>query len=144
MLKFAKPVCFVATSKPAAAKRFYGKVLGLPLVEDNPFAIVFDAGGTMLRVQKVQAVSAAPYTALGWEVFDIQKAVEHLRKKGIRFEIYAGLGQDKTGVWRSPSGAHVAWFKDPDDNVLSLTQFQLAPKQSKGRSKKSRRTKTKR
>ncbi len=145
MLKTAKPMCFVATAKPAAAKRFYAEVLGLPLVEDSPFAIVFDASGTMLRVQKMQAVSAAPYTALGWEVNDIQKAIEQLRKKGVRFEIYAGLGQDEAGVWQSPSGAQVAWFKDPDGNILSLTQFHRAAKHPKRRGKKSgRRTKAKR
>jgi catechol 2,3-dioxygenase-like lactoylglutathione lyase family enzyme len=137
MLKTAKPMCFVATAKPAAAKRFYGQVLGLPLVEDTPFAIVFDACGTMLRVQKVKAVSAAAYTAHGWEVADIRKTAEQLRKEGVRFEIFPGLGQDASGIWQSPSGALVAWFKDPDGNILSLTQFDRLPKRSKRTSKKS-------
>ena len=136
MLKTAKPVCFVATAKPAAAKKFYGIVLGLSLVEDSPFALVFEMSGTMLRVQKVQAVSPAPYTALGWEVDGIQSAVERLRKKGVRFEIYAGLGQDEFGIWTSPSGARVAWFKDADGNILSLTQFSRPSKRPKRAAKK--------
>ncbi len=145
MLSGAKPVCFVATAKPAAAKKFYGKVLGLSVVEDSPFAIVFAMNGIMLRVQKVQAVSSARYTALGWEVDDIHKAAEKLRKSGVHFEIYAGLGQDEAGIWRSPNGAQVAWFKDPDGNILSLTQFPRSSRRSKGRSaKSSRRTKSKR
>jgi catechol 2,3-dioxygenase-like lactoylglutathione lyase family enzyme len=131
MLKVAKPVCFVATARSAAAKRFYGGVLGLALVEDGPFATVFQLYGSMLRVQKVQAVSAAPYTALGWEVDDIRKSVERLRKKGVRFEVYEGIGQDEFGIWTSPSGARVAWFKDPDGNILSLTQFQRSVRRTK-------------
>src|SRR5262245_16280431 len=102
MLKAAKPVCFVATAKPAAAKKFYGDVLGLSLREDSAFAIVFQMNGMMLRVQKVRAVLSAPYTALGWEVDDIQKSIEQLRKKGVRFEVFEGMGQDEFGVWTSP------------------------------------------
>ena len=123
MLKLAKIVCFVATAKPAAAKKFYRDVLGLSLVEDSPFAIVFDLNGTMLRVQKVQNVAPAGYTALGWEVDDVQAAVKKLTMKGIRFERYPGMDQDKLGVWSAPSGARVAWFTDPDGNILSLTQM---------------------
>jgi predicted enzyme related to lactoylglutathione lyase len=138
MLKTAKPVCFVATAKPAAANEFYGDVLGLSLAEDSQFAIVFQMNGRMLRVQKVQAVSAAPYTALGWEVDDIRKSVEQLWKKGVRFEIYEGMGQDEFGIWTSPSGACVAWFKDPDGNILSLTQFQSSLSRPKRPNKMSR------
>src|SRR5438876_10884459 len=98
MLKAAKPVCFVATAKAAAAKKFYRDVLGLSLVEDSPFAIVFDANGTTLRVQKVQAVSPAQYTVLGWEVDDIHAAVERLHKKGVRFEFYDGMSQDESVI----------------------------------------------
>jgi predicted enzyme related to lactoylglutathione lyase len=144
MLKAAKPVCFVATAKPAAAKKFYADVLGLSLTEDGPFAIVFQMNGSMLRVQKVQAVSAAPYTALGWEVDDIRKSVERLRKKGVRFEVYEGMGQDELGIWTSPSGARVAWFKDPDGNILSLTQFQSPLSRPKRPKKSNRLRKSKR
>src|SRR5207244_2218271 len=118
MLKAGKIVCFIATAKPDAAKRFYRDTLGLSLVEDGPFAIVFDVNGTTLRVQKVQKVVPAHYTALGWEVADIRAMVNRLSKKRIRFERYEGMSQDEWGIWTSPSGASVAWFKDPDGNRL--------------------------
>ena len=129
MLKGAKIVCFVATAKPAAAKKFYRDVLGLSLVEESPFAIVFAANGMTLRVQKVENVSPAPYTALGWEVDDVQAAIKRLNKKGIDFERYPVMGQDELGIWSAPSGAWVAWFKDPDGNVLSLTQMPRSRRQ---------------
>ena len=125
MLRTAKVMAFSATKDPARARAFYEGVLGLPLTADDPSALVFDARGTMLRVQKVQAVTPAPYTALGWEVPDIRAAVEALIRKGVplvRFTI-PGFSQDELGVWTAGDGTKVAWFKDPDGNTLSLTQF---------------------
>lgn len=115
-------VAFVATTSVAKAKRFYRDKLGLPLVEESPFALVFDAHGTMLRVTPVQKMKAAGYTVLGWQVPDIEDAVRRLRKARVRFERYAGMGQDRLGIWQSPGGARVAWFKDPDGNTLSVSQ----------------------
>jgi catechol 2,3-dioxygenase-like lactoylglutathione lyase family enzyme len=123
MLETGKLICFVATANPAAAKKFYREVLGLSLVEESPFAIVFDVAGTMLRIQKVQHISLAGYTALGWQVTDICAVVDRLSKKGVHFERYDGMSQDESGIWTSPSEARIAWFKDPDGNTLSLTQF---------------------
>ena len=123
MLHAAPLVAFAATADPARALAFYRDTLGLPLTADEPFALVFDAHGTMLRVQKVEEVRAAPYTVLGWRVADIRAAVKELARRGVRFERYEGMGQDRSGVWQSPGGARVAWFKDPDGNVQSLTQF---------------------
>ena len=123
MLNKSKLISFAATTKPAEAKAFYGDTLGLSLVDDGPFALVFDANGTMLRVQKVREISAAAYTALGWEVGDIRLTIQQLSKKGVRFERYDGLPQDELGVWTTPDGSKVAWFKDPDGNILSLTEF---------------------
>ena len=97
-------------------------MLGLSLVEDSPFALVFDSNGTTLRVQKVEQVTPAPYTALGWQVTDIEASVRSLRAKGAVFQRYEGLSQDALGIWKSPSGAKVAWFRDPDGNTLSLTE----------------------
>jgi catechol 2,3-dioxygenase-like lactoylglutathione lyase family enzyme len=113
----------VATRDPARAKTFYRDTLGLTLVSEDPFALVFDAHGTMLRVTTVPQVAAAAYTVLGWRVANIVTASDDLRNSGVRFERYAGMRQDKRGVWKSPSGALVAWFKDPDGNTLSITQF---------------------
>lgn len=123
MLNNSNVVALVATSRPDEAKRFYGETLGLHLLADDPFAIVFDAHGVMLRVQKVEGHAPSPYTVLGWDVTDIHASVDELSAKGLRFERYEGLGQDASGIWASPSGAQIAWFKDPDGNTLSLTQF---------------------
>jgi catechol 2,3-dioxygenase-like lactoylglutathione lyase family enzyme len=120
----SKIISFVATRNPASARKFYEKTLGLACISDDPFAIVFDANGTMLRVQKVQELLPAHHTILGWEVQDIRAEIEQLTKRGVRFERFDPLPQDELGVWATPSGAKVAWFKDPDGNTLSLTQFQ--------------------
>jgi len=119
----AKLISFVATRDAAGARKFYETALGLRCVSEDAFAIVFDAGGTMLRVQKVNELTPANYTALGWEVADIAARIQKLSKKGVQFERFPGLPQDELGVWTSPAGAKVAWFKDPDGNVLSLTEF---------------------
>jgi catechol 2,3-dioxygenase-like lactoylglutathione lyase family enzyme len=119
----SKVISFVATQNPAGALKFYAEILGLTLVRDDPFAMVFDANGTMLRVQKVHELVPAKHTVLGWEVTDIGATTRELAKRGVRFERYDGLAQDEPGVWTAPSGAKVAWFKDPDGNTLSLTQF---------------------
>ncbi len=115
-------VAFAATSNAERAKAFYGTTLGLRLTGDTPFALVFDAGGTMLRIAKVPKVAAAPYTILGWSVPDIAAAIAVLTRKGVAFERYAGLPQDERGIWTTPDGGRVAWFKDTDGNVLSLTE----------------------
>jgi catechol 2,3-dioxygenase-like lactoylglutathione lyase family enzyme len=119
----SKIICCVATRDAAAARKFYEITLGLTYVNDDPFAIVFDANGTMLRVQKVQELTPAKYTALGWEVADIAARIRELTKKGVRFERFPGMAHDELGAWTSPAGAKIAWFKDPDGNTLSLTQF---------------------
>jgi len=118
-----KIMAFVATSKPARARRFYRDTLGLRLVSEDEFALAFDAHGTMLRVTVVKEVVAAEYTVLGWQVTDIVAVAERLQAAGVRLRRYPGMGQDKQGIWTSPSGARVAWFKDPDGNTLSITQF---------------------
>ena len=102
---------------------FYSEVLGFRLMEDTPFALVFDANGTMLRIQKVERLSPAGYTTLGWHVGDMQEAVELLRQRGIRCERYPGLPQDEQGIWTTPAGGKIAWFTDPDGNLLSLTEI---------------------
>jgi len=122
MLSKSPLVAFVATAAPESAKHFYGSVLGLPLLEDTPFALVFDANGTSLRIQKVRHVAPAPHTVLGWAVSDIRAAVQGMAAKGVAFQRYDGLAQDQLGIWSVPGGALVAWFRDPDGNTLSLTE----------------------
>jgi catechol 2,3-dioxygenase-like lactoylglutathione lyase family enzyme len=124
LLSHAPIIAFGATTDAERAKVFYRDQLGLKLVSDDMFALVFDAGGTMLRVQKVKEVREAQYTALGWQVQDIAAKVDELSKAGVQFERYGFPGQDEKGIWTAPgSNAKVAWFKDPDGNILGLTQF---------------------
>lgn len=116
-------IAFVATRDPDRAKKFYRDTLGLPLVsEELPFALVFDANGTMLRVTVVEKPSSAPYTVLGWKVPNITVAVEALQKTGVEFQRFPGMPQDDLGIWSAPGGAKVAWFRDPDGNTLSVSQ----------------------
>jgi len=124
LLESSKIAAFSATANPDRAKAFYRDQLGLKLVSDEMYALVFDANGTMLRVQKVKEVGEAKYTTLGWNVSDIATTVDELGKAGVKFEHYGMPGQDERGIWTPPgSTAKVAWFKDPDGNILSLAQF---------------------
>ena len=116
-------ICFAATKQSEQARKFYQDVLDLRLIEDTPFALVFDANGTMLRIQKVQDHRPVRHTVLSWQVVDIRSTVDDLSGKGIRFERYDGLPQDDRAIWQTPDNALVAWFRDPDGNVLSLTQL---------------------
>jgi catechol 2,3-dioxygenase-like lactoylglutathione lyase family enzyme len=116
-------VAFVATKNAAAARRFYEHTLGLKVLSEDDYSIVCDARGTTLRIQKVGELRPQSFTVLGWEVPDLSAIVEELGKRGVQFERFEGMEQDDRGVWTAPSGARVAWFKDPDGNVLSLTEM---------------------
>lgn len=121
-LASAKIVAFVGATQPERAKAFYAGTLGLRLVSEDGFALVFDANGVMLRVANVREVAPAQYTVLGWEVSDIAAKVNELSSAGVQFERYSFPGQDDLGIWTAPGGARVAWFKDPDGNILSISQ----------------------
>jgi catechol 2,3-dioxygenase-like lactoylglutathione lyase family enzyme len=125
ILGTSKLMAFAPVTDPARARTFYEGVLGLRLVGDEaPFALVFDANGTMLRVTPVGEHKPAPFTVLGWDVESIESTVERLTAAGVKFLRFAGMNDGNAlGVWTSPSGARIAWFNDPDGNVLSLTQF---------------------
>lgn len=114
---------FVSTTDTERARQFYGEVLGLELRSESPFALVFDANGTMLRVTRADELALAPYTVLGWRVADIAQAVADLSRRGVAFLRFEGMSQDVLGIWTTPGGDRVAWFKDPDGNTLSVTQF---------------------
>jgi catechol 2,3-dioxygenase-like lactoylglutathione lyase family enzyme len=122
-LASADLMAFVATSDLAAARAFYERGLGLALSGQSPIACTFDAGGTTLRVVAVEQPTIAPYTVLGWTVSDIAGTIRDLTARGVDFERFDGVEQDELGIWSAPGGALVAWFKDPDGNTLSLTQF---------------------
>ena len=114
-------VAFVPTKDFEKARAFYEGVLGLRFVKNDGFAMVLDANGIMVRVAKAQ-FTPAPFTILGWQVPDIEKMVAGLQAKGVQFERFGFLDQDALGIWTAPSGDKVAWFKDPDGNVLSVSQ----------------------
>lgn len=105
------------------ARQFYRDVLGLRLIhEEPPFALVFDANGIMVRLGMAKKLPEAHGTVLGWQVPEIGKAVGDLRTAGVQFERFDGLPQDEDGVWSAPTGAKVAWFRDPDGNILSISE----------------------
>ena len=105
------------------ARAFYAETIGLPITDESPFACVFDANGTMLRLTPVRKLSRTRYTVLGWNVADIASTVASLVAAGVEFVRYRGMDLDEAGIWTAPSGDRVAWFEDSDGNMLSLTQF---------------------
>jgi len=123
MIMQGKPIAFIATVNSAESRNFYEKVLGLQCLSDDQFALVFDLGSIALRIQKVESIPEIQFTVLGWEVTNIKKCVEELSFKGVQFEKFPQLPQDESGIWSSPGGATIAWFKDPDGNTLSLTEL---------------------
>jgi catechol 2,3-dioxygenase-like lactoylglutathione lyase family enzyme len=122
MLGSTNIIAFVPTTDFNKARAFYEGVLGLRFVKDDGFALVFDANGIMIRVAKVPDFKPAQFTILGWQVSDIEKMVEELEKKGVHFERFGFFEQDKLGIWTAPTGDKVVWFKDPDGNILSVSQ----------------------
>ncbi len=116
-------MAFVPTTDFARARAFYEGILGLRFLSQNDFAIAMEANGIMIRIAKVAEFTPAPFTILGWRVTDIDATVAKLRKKGVRFQVYDFPGLDENGIWTAPGGARVAWFKDPDGNVLSVTRL---------------------
>jgi catechol 2,3-dioxygenase-like lactoylglutathione lyase family enzyme len=122
MLATSNIVAFIPTKDSQRARSFYEEILGLRFVSDDAFALVLDANGTSIRITKLKEFTPARYTVLGWEVSRIDEVVDDLRKKGVGFERYEWIQQDERGIWTAPSGARIAWFKDPDGNVLSVSE----------------------
>ncbi len=116
-------VGFITIVDVARAKQFYRDTLGLRLVsEEPPYALVFDANGIMLRLGMGKERPPVPGTVLGWHVPDASAAAKELQEAGVHFERYEYLQQDAQGIWTTPTGAKVAWFKDPDGNTLSISE----------------------
>lgn len=119
----ARAVGFVLTADLDLTRPFYRDVLGLPLLDEDGFAAVFDCHGLILRLTRVEGHVPHPHTVLGWQVDDITAVMATLRARGVSFAIYPGFGQDEDGVWTQPGGTvRVCWFNDPEGNGLSLTQ----------------------
>ncbi|HWO37262.1 MAG TPA: VOC family protein [Candidatus Acidoferrum sp.] len=121
MLGSTNIVAFVPTKDAEKARAFYVDVLGLRFLKDDGFAMVLDANGIMVRVARAQ-FTPAQFTILGWQVKNIERTVAGLQEKGVHFERFGFFEQDALGIWTAPTGDKVAWFKDPDGNVLSVSQ----------------------
>jgi len=122
MLGSTNVVVFVPIKDSEKARAFYEGVLGLRFVNDDGFALVFDANGIMVRAAKMKDFTPAQFTVLGWQVSGIENVVRALQNKGVHFEIFGFFKQDELGIWTAPTGDKVAWFKDPDGNILSVSQ----------------------
>jgi catechol 2,3-dioxygenase-like lactoylglutathione lyase family enzyme len=132
-LALARPVAMVATKDRKVAEAFYGRALGLERKGEDGFAALFDLAGVTLRLTEVPGYSAPPHPVLGWEVPDIEAAVDALAANGVAMNLYEGLGQDDRGIWTAPDGSFkVAFFSDPDGNGLSLTQILSAGRAATG------------
>jgi catechol 2,3-dioxygenase-like lactoylglutathione lyase family enzyme len=123
MLASSKIVGIVPTLDSQRAREFYEGKLGFEFISDDPFALVVRAGDTKIRVSKVpKDFTPVPFTILGWEVQNIEAVVAWLKGRGVIFEKYPFIHDPELGIWTAPGGDKVAWFKDPDGNVLSVAQ----------------------
>jgi len=125
MLTEPKITAFLPTVQPEMAKEFYKNTLGLKLKAEDPYALEFEGNGVTLRITKVEKFKPHPFAVLGFKIEKIASQVKSLREKGIKFERYNALEQDDLGIWTSPSKAKIAWFKDIEGNLLSLTEYAL-------------------
>lgn len=122
MLSDKKLKAFIPTINPVKARKFYAEILGLKLLSEDNFALEFDANGTFLRITTVEKLVPHPFTVLGWDVDNIEGLIKALTVKGVVFEKYDFIKQNNLGIWTAPGGTMVAWFKDPDGNLLSLSE----------------------
>lgn len=122
MLNHEKIMAFVGVSNADKARAFYRDTLGLTMLYEDGFALVFEIGGIMLRVTLVGEVRPQPYTVLGWQVSDATATARALASAGVKLERYPHVPQDEDGIWTAPGGAKIAWFRDPDGNILSISQ----------------------
>ncbi len=124
MLSSSRMIGFVPTTDSKRAREFYENKLGFRFVSDDAFALVMIAGDNMIRISKAKDFTPAAYTVLGWEARDIKALVSWLKARGVAFEKYPFVQDQELGIWTAPTGDQVAWFKDPDGNVLSVSQHQ--------------------
>ncbi|MGQ0533397.1 MAG: VOC family protein [Caulobacteraceae bacterium] len=122
MLGSATITALVGTMKPEAAKAFYADVLGLKFIADDTYAMIFEGKNARVRVSKVPAIAPAQYAVLAFTVDDIEKTIDGLAAKGVAFARFGFFVQDARGIWTAPDGTKVAWFHDPDLNLLSVVQ----------------------
>ena len=121
MLNSNRLKAFISTTSPDKAREFYTKKLGLKILSEDSYGIEFEANGTHLRISYVEKLTPQPFTVLGWDTNDIVTTVKNLSEKGVLFERYNIIEQDEAGIWTAPGGTRVAWFRDPDGNLLSVS-----------------------
>lgn len=121
ILTSARHVAFLCTCDRKKAKTFYGSTLGLPVTYEDDHALVFDLNGTSLRISPVTEFTAQPFTVLGWKVDDVPATVRALTNAAVSFARFEGLEQDALGIWSPGGNVMVAWFRDPDGNILSVS-----------------------
>ena len=126
MLTSSKLQSIILTSRIAEAETFYRDVLGLTLRARSDGALVFDVGGGDLRVAPVPSTAPSEHTVMGFAVGDVDSVIAVLSSRGVVFERFAGFPHAANGTVTSPDGARVAWFRDPDGNILSVVQFPAA------------------
>lgn len=127
MLAHCPPTAFLTVPDAKPALAFYRDTLGLPLIHQDNFALVFDVDSLQLRISIFPDFHPQPFTVLGWQVEGAIAISASLKRAGIAFERFPGLTQDEHDLWQSPGGALVAWFKDPFGNLLSITQSPATP-----------------
>ncbi|MFZ0661670.1 MAG: VOC family protein [Acidobacteriaceae bacterium] len=123
MIERNRLMAFIPVSSADKARSFYRDTLGLRLISEDPFALVFDVEGTMLRATLIPEFTPQSFTVLGWQVTDAATTARTLAAGGIPLVRFPGMTQDEDGLWHAPGGAIVGWFKDPDGNVLSISQL---------------------
>ncbi len=123
MLASSKLITLIWSSRIPEAERFYGDVLGLPLAGRSHGALVYAVGGGDLRVSPVPSTQPSAHTVMGFAVEDVSAIVAGLTARGVAFERFAGFPHDAAGIVVTPEGARVAWFRDPDGNLLSVVQY---------------------
>ncbi|MGP8072966.1 MAG: VOC family protein [Thermoplasmata archaeon] len=122
MLESLNLIAFLTTSRPAESKEFYADKLGLIFMGEDPSFLIFDSNGIVLRIQKAKSFTPSSQTALGWEVSDVVHQVDDLIRAGVKMLRRPGLQQDQIGIWTAPDGTMIAWFQDPDGNVLTVSE----------------------
>jgi len=122
MLESLNLIAFLTTARPAESKDFYQEKLGLLFMGEDSGFLIFDSNGTVLRIQKAKSVAPSGQTALGWEVSDLVRQVDDLTQAGVKMMRRNGIQQDGLGIWTAPDGTMIAWFQDPDRNILTLSE----------------------
>jgi catechol 2,3-dioxygenase-like lactoylglutathione lyase family enzyme len=121
IIKSSKAYSGFSSSDIARAKEFYADTLGLEVTEESGMLTLHLTGGTTVLIYPKDNHVPATFTVLNFPVDDVDKAVDELSARGVRFERYEGMDQDERGVMRD-QGPAIAWFSDPDRNIISVLE----------------------